>query len=277
MLAKDDQEGITVKDKIISLLTFRLPYYIGPVNPAVHGKFAWVKRLANGKVTPWNYKEKIDIDASHEEFIKTKLSKCSFLIGCDVLPKNSLLYQKYMVLSELNTIKFNGVNISEKLKDDIYQNLFKNIQKVTKKRLQNYIKEHENIIGDVIVTGIDNAFKQGLVSYLKFKKIIGDKIDDDRYQKVLEKIIRDITLYDECAGKKIKKEYKDSDLFTEDELNKIVKLTFNDWGRLSAELLDQLEGEDTVSGETGKIIEFMQKHNYNLMQLMSKNLLLSTK
>lgn len=270
LLAKDDQEGITVKDKIISLLTFRLPYYIGPVNPAVHGKFAWVKRLANGKVTPWNYKEKIDIDASHEEFIKTKLSKCSFLIGCDVLPKNSLLYQKYMVLSELNTIKFNGVNISEKLKDDIYQNLFKNIQKVTKKRLQNYIKEHENIIGDVIVTGIDNAFKQGLVSYLKFKKIIGDKIDDDRYQKVLEKIIRDITLYDECAGKKIKKEYKDSDLFTEDELNKIVKLTFNDWGRLSAELLDQLEGEDTVSGETGKIIEFMQKHNYNLMQLMSK-------
>ncbi|QIC18553.1 hypothetical protein GYK47_03475 [Lactobacillus iners] len=38
-----------------------------------------------------------------------------------------------MVLSELNTIKFNGVNISEKLKDDIYQNLFKNIQKVTKR------------------------------------------------------------------------------------------------------------------------------------------------
>ncbi|QIC19023.1 hypothetical protein GYK47_03480 [Lactobacillus iners] len=34
---------MTVKDKIISLLTFRLPYYIGPVNPAVHGKFAWAK------------------------------------------------------------------------------------------------------------------------------------------------------------------------------------------------------------------------------------------
>jgi CRISPR-associated endonuclease Csn1 len=33
------------REKIIKLLTFRIPYYIGPVNPRKNdNKFAWVKK-----------------------------------------------------------------------------------------------------------------------------------------------------------------------------------------------------------------------------------------
>lgn len=269
-----DEKGISVKEKIISLLTFRIPYYIGPLNPSYNEEknftTSWVKRLAKGKVTPWNFEDMVDIDASREAFIENKLNKCSFLLDETVLPKDSLLYQEYMVLNELNNLKINGQSINTDLKKSIYEELFKKYKKVTRKRLISYIKEKENTSGDIVITGIDGDFKQGLKSYIAFKEIIGEKIDNDIYRKEVEKIIRDISLYGDDKSfiqKKIKNENK-LDL-SDDQISKIAKLKFKDWGRFSKKLLVGIKASDKNTGEIDNIIGFMRNYNYNIMQLMA--------
>ena len=55
-----------------------------------------------GKIYPWNFENVIDVEQSAENFIRRMTNKCTYLIGEDVLPKDSLLYSKFMVLNELN-------------------------------------------------------------------------------------------------------------------------------------------------------------------------------
>ena len=52
------------------------------------------------------------------------VNHCTYLNNEMVLPKNSLLYEKFMVLNELNNLKINNENISVELKQSLYNNLF---------------------------------------------------------------------------------------------------------------------------------------------------------
>ena len=73
-------------------------------------------RKEEGKILPWNYKEKIDIEASAECFIRRMTSKCTYLPKEDVIPKNSLLYSKYLVLNDLNNLRINGQKLETEKK-----------------------------------------------------------------------------------------------------------------------------------------------------------------
>ncbi len=78
-------DGMTVKEKILSLLCFRIPYYVGPLS--TKGKFSWMKKFAGKetvKVTPWNFDSVVDKDASEEAFIARMPRKCTYLTGEDV-------------------------------------------------------------------------------------------------------------------------------------------------------------------------------------------------
>ena len=83
-------------------MEFRVPYFVGPLNSS--SSFAWLKRKAEGRILPWNIKDKVDFEASEEEFIKRMLNTCTYLPDCQVLPKQSLLYQKFEVLNAINVI-----------------------------------------------------------------------------------------------------------------------------------------------------------------------------
>ena len=87
----DSDEYGSVKDKILSLMEFRIPYYVGPLVSSDKSNFAWMKRKAEGKIYPWNFKDMVDEDASEEEFIRRMTCKCTYLPGKNVLPKNSIL------------------------------------------------------------------------------------------------------------------------------------------------------------------------------------------
>ena len=132
------RNGISEMDKVVSIFRYKLPYYVGPLNKK--SDFAWISRKA-GKITPWNYKVMIDEDASENSFIKRMTNKCTYLIGEDVLPKNSLLYSKFMVLNELNNLKIRGHKISVELKQELYKELFCKKAKVTGKALLVYLKK----------------------------------------------------------------------------------------------------------------------------------------
>ena len=265
-LNSSDNYG-TVAEKIVSIMKFRIPYYVGPLNP--DSKYAWIKRNG-GKITPWNFEDVVDLDSSREGFIDRLIGRCTYLKEEKVLPKASLLYSEFMVLNELNNLKLNGEIISEEMKKSIFENLFKTKKKVTLKSVSNLLKKDFNITGEILLSGIDEDFKQNLNSYIDFKNIIGEKVDRDDYRQIIEEIIKLIILYGDDKNylqKKIKFTY--GEYFADAEIKKIISLKYKDWGRLSKKLLVGIEGVNKDTGETSNIIHFMREYNLNLMELMS--------
>lgn len=133
-LKKEDEYG-TVSDKIRKLFTFRIPYYVGPLNG--HSPFAWaVRKDENGHIYPWNFEREIDIEASAEEFIRRMTNKCTYLVKKDVLPKNSLLYTEFMVLNELNNVRIGSAQekLPPGMKARVWERLFLKDKKITAKK-----------------------------------------------------------------------------------------------------------------------------------------------
>lgn len=83
--------------KIEQILTFRIPYYVGPLAKG-NSPFAWLKRKAEGQIRPWNFEELVDKDKSAEAFIDNLTNNDLYLSEETVLSKQSLLYQIYAIL-----------------------------------------------------------------------------------------------------------------------------------------------------------------------------------
>lgn len=102
LISESDSDGITNKEKILSIFEYRIPYFVGPLVSGDKSKFAWMKRKADGMIYPWNIEDKVDFDASEQEFINRMTNTCSYIPGENVLPQNSLLYVKYEILNVIN-------------------------------------------------------------------------------------------------------------------------------------------------------------------------------
>lgn len=256
-LLNKDNDGKTVYDKIKALFEYRIPYYIGPLN--THSSKSWLVR-SNEKIYPWNIEDIVDFDKSAEKFIEKLTSKCTYLPQYDVIPKHSLLYNKFCVLNELNNLKINGEKISVQLKQDIYNDLFKKYYKVTNKKLCDYLKSR-NIAFDEI-SGIDNDFKSSLKSY---KDLVAYNLTDE--QK--EKIVKAITIFGDdkkLLKKRLKNEF--GGCLSDDEIKKICKLKYTGWSKLSREFLTDVTAVYKETGELINIICALWETNYNLTSLL---------
>ena len=272
-LNEKDEYG-TVAEKIISIAKFRIPYYVGPLSTRhkEQGANSWIVRKQEGRIYPWNFEEMVDLEQSNKEFIQRMTNKCTYLIGEDVLPKNSLLYSKYMVLNELNNLRIRGNKISVNLKQELYKELFCTKAKVTGKGLFNYLKKEDEELTLEDISGFDIDFKSSLTSYLDFKKqILGEEIEKDKYKDIVENIIKWKTIYDDDSKmmkKMIEGEYPN--VFSKDQIKKICRFKYSGWGNFSLSFLNGIRGADRETGENFTIIEALWKTNYNLMQLLSK-------
>lgn len=272
-LKKEDEYG-TIAEKIISIAKFRIPYYVGPLSRRHKGEGSnsWMIRKEEGRIYPWNFGDKVDVEQSNKEFIERMTNKCTYLIGEDVLPKNSLLYSKYMVLNELNNLKIRGNKISVELKQRIYKDLFCTMAKVTGKRILEYLKMEDPEIVQEDISGFDIDFKSALTSYLDFKKqVVGNEIEKDHYKEIIEEIIKWKTIYDDDSKmmrRMIEREYPE--VFDKEQIKKICQLKYSGWGNFSDRFLNGVRGADKETGESYTIIEALWKTNYNLMQLLSK-------
>lgn len=269
-LNQKDETQLSVKEKIIKILEFRIPYYVGPLNDAHKGQkngFAWIVKKSDNRIYPWNFEEVVDVKASAEEFIKRMTNKCTYLIGADVLPKNSLLYSKFMVLNELNNLKINQNDISVELKQNIYNDLFKKYKKVSAKRLREYLRCNNCLSEHDEISGIDGDFKASLTSYIELKEIVGDKVNDTAS---MEDVIASIVLFgDDKKLLRSKLQDKHGSQFTKEEISKLCNKKYSGWGRLSKEFLEDVEGVNHETGEIQGIIQAMWDTNNNLMQLLS--------
>lgn len=269
-LKEKDNTGLTVSEKIIALFEFQIPYYIGPlVNNGQNN--TWVVRKSKGKVLPWNFDEKIDSKLSAEKFINKMVKHCTYLNNETVLPKNSLLYEKFIVLNELNNLKLNGNKISIELKQAIFSDLFKTGKKVTQKKLRDYLISNCTFgpKDDIEISGIDGDFTNTLSNYSKFTNILNKDTLTFNESIMVENIIFWSTIYGESKAflkERIETEY--GNILSKDQIKRIIGLKFKEWGRFSKEFLET-EGIDKQTGEINTIIDRMWNENHNLMELMS--------
>lgn len=263
-LSEKDENGLTVSDKIRSVFLFRIPYFVGPLNS--HSDFSWVERKA-GKIYPWNFDEMVDLDASEQNFINRMTNTCSYLPGESVLPKESLMYHRFMVLNELNNLRINGEKISVELKQLIYNELMLNVKKVTKKKLcdflicNNIIQKNETDL----VTGVDVNLNANLSSQIAFKQLMSNgilTIDD------VERIIERSTYSEdkERLKKWIEKEFPH---ISDTDKKYILGLKIKNFGRLSKEFLCGIEGTDLATNEIYTILGALWNTQNNLMELLS--------
>lgn len=265
-----DESGLTVKERIIRLYTFTIPYYIGPTSE--DSKTGWVIRKENGQVLPWNIEQKIDIHATSKKFIERMVRRCTYMNGEKVLPKASLLYEAYMVLNEINNIKIDNVRIDNNLKQELFNEIFKKGKKPLRKELKEWFINH-GVSEDAVISGIDTQINNSLSSYGKFKGIFGEKIELDQYKHVIEDIIFQCTVHGDSKNiivTYIKENYPEEVYpeLNERNIKRILGFKFKDWGRFSKELLT-LQGCQKSTGEILSIIRALWDTNYNFMELIT--------
>lgn len=266
-LSKKDPDGFTAEEKIIETMKYRIPYYVGPLVSKEKNDKAWMVRKEEGKILPWNFYQKVDEDKSAEGFIQNLTNKCTYCTEEDVVPKESLLYQSFMVLNEINNLKFNEEPISITQKQEIYESLFKNGNVTQTKIKQLAIANGWIRKGDSLkISGIDEKIKSSLKSYMTFKPYIGkDKLSLND----VEKIIKYLTIFSDgghIAERRIKEEF--SDKLSSEEIKKISQMKFSGWGNLSKKFLTEIEAIDPETGEFKNIMHLLWDTNYNLMELI---------
>lgn len=262
-LSQTDENGYRTDEKLKAIMRFRVPYYVGPLNPS--GEHAWIVRKAAGKIYPWNFDEKVDCDASEAAFIDKMTNACTYLAGEDVLPQNSLLYQKFIVLNEINNIKLCGVSIDTGLKQKIYSELFARKKRVTYRALISFLCQCGVSKSDAeTLSGIDKDIKGSLSSYIAFKRmIVGGLITEQDAERIICR-----RTYCEDNNRFVKWLSNNYPKISEDDCRYIRSLPIKDFGRLSERLLTGIEGVDTESGEVNTVIGFMWERNVNLSELL---------
>ena len=262
---ENDNDGYITKEKLLSIMEFRIPYYVGPLHRENkdNNSFAWIKRKAQGRIYPWNYEEKIDLDASEQAFINKMTNQCSYLPGEDVLPKYSLLYCKYEVLNEINNIRINGQKITVECKKGIF-GLFKKNKKVTVKKIKDFLISNNYMGTSDEITGLDISVKSSLKSYHDFRKMLENKIVNE---EDVEEIIKRLTYTEDKKriNRYLEENYPN---ISEEDRRYISKLKYKDFGRLSEKFLTGIKGVVKETGEILSVIQIMLETNDNLMQII---------
>jgi CRISPR-associated endonuclease Csn1 len=260
------------KEKIEKILTFRIPYYVGPLARG-NSDFAWSIRKRNEKITPWNFEDVIDKESSAEAFINRMTSFDLYLPEEKVLPKHSLLYETFTVYNELTKVRFIAESMRDyqfldsKQKKDIVRLYFKGKRKVTDKDIIDYLHAIDGYDG-IELKGIEKQFNSSLSTYHDLLNIINDKefLDDSSNEAIIEEIIHTLTIFEDREMIK-QRLSKFDNIFDKSVLKKLSRRHYTGWGKLSAKLINGIR--DEKSGKT--ILDYLIDDgisNRNFMQLI---------
>ena len=263
------------KEKIEKILTFRIPYYVGPLARG-NGDFAWLTRNSDQAIRPWNFEEIVDQASSAEDFINKMTNYDLYLPEEKVLPKHSLLYETFAVYNELTKVKFIAEGLTryqfldKKQKKDIFDTFFKaeNKRKVTEKDIIHYLHNVDGYDG-IELKGIEKQFNASLSTYHDLLKIIKDKafMDDSKNEEILENIIHTLTIFEDREMIKQRLAQYDS-LFDKKVIKALTRRHYTGWGKLSAKLINGICDKQT--GNT--ILDYLIDDGYsnrNFMQLIN--------
>lgn len=267
------------QDKIEKILTFRIPYYVGPL-ARKGSRFAWAEYKADEKVTPWNFDDILDKEKSAEKFITRMTLNDLYLPEEKVLPKHSLLYETFTVYNELTKVKYVNEQGEAKffdanMKQEIFDHVFKENRKVTKDKLLNYLNKEFEEFRIVNLTGLDKenkSFNASLGTYHDLRKILDKSfLDNKENEQIIEDIIQTLTLFEdrEMIRQRLQKY---SDIFTKAQLKKLERRHYTGWGRLSYKLINGIRNKENKKTILGYLIDDGYA-NRNFMQLINDDTL----
>ena len=262
--------------KLVKLLSFKIPYYVGPLTSSDKSNYAWMIKKENVKVTPYNFEEVVDKEASAEKFITRMISHCTYLLDEPVLPNNSILYCKFKVMNELKQIKINNEKLSNDVQKDILENLFKKeTGTITERKFINYLNTtnyFEMYNGEYNIKGYssDKEFANNMQSYIDF---FGEKgfVKDTNYdENDAEEIIKWITIFEDkdILKTKLKRNYKD---LSDKIINQLINKKYSGWGNLSKKLLTEIAYFDKNTSTPKNIINLMEETDENFMQIINND------
>lgn len=257
--------------KLDELVGFRIPYYVGPLITADDqkessgAKFAWMVRKEAGVITPWNFDEKVNREVSATKFIQRMQTTDTYLVGEEVLPQQSLIYQRFTVLNELNKIKIDDRPITLKQKQRLYEQVFKKKKTVRVKDIQHNLVCAGEYPTAPSVTGLADPkqFNSSLSTYIDYQKIIPAAMADIAKQNDIEKIILWSTIFEDKEIFMTK--LAEIPWLTVEQRKRLSNIRYRGWGQLSKKLLMSFKDSNGRS-----IIEALWKTNANFMEMRSQ-------
>ena len=286
-------DGKTEEYKIVSLLKFKIPYYIGPLsqpNNYVRDDKRdnhWVQfRGENNQenINPWNFSQIVDLEGTADKFISNLTNYCTYIFGENTLPKESLIFQAYKVLNDLNNLKVNGSLISKEDKDYIIQNVYLKKKKIKGKDIVNALKNKYKLSDEdptVTTKGSGKSIGEDEVDLTMFNSSLSSFIDmsnpnafgpefykDSAKFELAEKVIELITIVED---KELLKERLKKLELSDNQVNYLFKQKYSGWAPLSRKLLDGITidcvNENTWEAYPVTIIDVMRDTPLNFMEI----------
>ena len=166
-LSEVDESGLSAGEKILAIFRFRIPYYVGPLD--TRSEHSWAVRT-HEKIYPWNFDQVVDRARSAQRFIERMTAKCSY-IGEPVLPRDSLLYSRFVALNMLNKLRVNGHPISVETKQRIYNECILQNACTRGKQLRDYLLSNGLMQKGDELTGMDEQFRISMTGYQVFRAL----------------------------------------------------------------------------------------------------------
>ena len=262
--------------RIVKLLEFKIPYYVGPLVSDKQSDFAWMERkVDNVRITPYNFDEVIDKEKTAEKFIKRMISHCTYLLDEEALPNNSIYYSRYKVLNELKQIKVNDRVLTNNQQQKIIKELFeKTSGSITNKKFIDYLRNQSDfkMYDEITVRGYsaDNKFANNLQSYYDFFGSNGIFENTNYTEEDADQIIEWITIFDDkdILENKVRNNYKD---LSDKKIKNILTKKYSGWGNLSKKLLSTKYYKDKETENYKSILDLMQETDENFMKIINND------
>lgn len=261
--------------KIVKLLEFRIPYYVGPLVSEKRSENSWLERKINNvKITPYNFDEVVDKEKTAEKFIKRMISHCTYLLDEYALANNSILYSKFKVMNELKQIRVNDRKLELNFQQQILEDFFmKTSGTITEKKFKNYListGEYSMEDSNFRITGYsdEGKFANNMQSYIDFFGENGIFFGTDYNEENAEEIIEWITIFEDkdILEKKIRNNYSK---LSENQIRKVLAKKYSGWGSLSKKLLKTKYYKDNETELYKSILDLMYETDKNFMQIIN--------
>lgn len=268
--------------KIVKLLKFKIPYYVGPLVNEKQSRFAWMEKIEgkeNIKITPYNFDEIVNKDKTAEKFIKRMISHCTYLINEYALPNNSILYSEFKVLNELKQIKVNNDKLTQEQIKEIYYELFcQTPGTITEKKFIQYLnfKKWYPMYDELNITGYssDKRFANNMQSYIDFFGKNGIFENTNYNLEDAETIIEWVTIFKDkdILERKLRNTFTDLNTKENSEkINSILNKNYSGWGNLSKKMLIDLTYIDKRDNTKKSIMNLMYETKENFMQIINND------
>lgn len=274
--------------KIISILKFKVPYYVGPLtkrekeNDSVNRWAVYKENVLDEPITPWNFSDIVDKEKTEQKFIERMKNTCTYMLGEPTLPKSSIIYSLFVVLNEMNNWLINGMPVVVEDKEFLLKELYFKDKNINLAKIKEALKRKYK--DDVVLCSkgsgkevLKEDIHASMCPYIDMKNAFGKEfitfvdhnIQFDSELEFVEDIILHMTALEDKAtlGEYLNKQEN----ITKEQKDSILRLKYRDWGKLSAEFLcgmkTDIVDKNTAEVLSRSILELLFETDKNLMEI----------